>query len=178
MTRITPHVNVVDWSPNKSTRGAAHPTLIAIHVTAGHNRPGVVDLQSLGGWFAQKSSDVSSHVATDNEGHSARFVRDADKAWHVAGYNRMALGIEQVAPGDGSEITLAMYEETARWVARWSKLHGIPIQKARVTPGGLILQPGVVRHSELGVLGGGHSDPGKYDMARCLWHARQYRSKL
>lgn len=180
MSRIHPHVDVVAWSPNYNQgRGGARPTLIVIHATAGHNRPGIVDLQGLGEWFGQKSSQVSSHVAVDNEGHSARFVRDADKAWHVAAYNRMALGVEQVAPGDGTEITVPMYEETARWVARWSKLHGIPISVVgEVTQSGIVLRPGPIRHSQLGVLGGNHSDPGAYDEHRMLWHARQYRAKL
>lgn len=178
-TRNHPHVNVTDWSPNKDAgRSGARPTLIVIHATAGHNRPGIVDLQSLGSWFGETASQVSSHVATDNEGHSARFVHDADKAWHVAAYNRMALGIEQVAPGDGTEITLAMLEETARWVARWSKMYGIPIVKGEVSHAGFVLTPGVVRHSDLGVLGGNHSDPGTYDEHRMLWHARQYKKAL
>jgi hypothetical protein len=180
--RIHPHVEVVRFSPNVSSRGGAQPTLIPIHVTAGHNRPGVVDLQGLGEWFAVGSAaagtPVSCHVAVDNEGHSARYVRDAMKAWQVAAYNRMSVGIEQIAPGDGTEITLAMYEETGRWVARFGKLHGIPIAKAHVTESGLILRAGVIRHSELGALGGGHSDPGAYDMSRMLWHARQYRKHL
>lgn len=178
--RIHPHVNVTRWSPNfNAGRSGARISLIVVHATAGHNRPGVVDLEGLGEWFAQKSSEVSSHVAVDNEGHSARFVRDADKAWHVAAYNRMAFGIEQVAPGDGSEITLAMYEETARWVARVSKLHGVPIGKVgEVTKSGVVIQPGPIRHSQLGVLGGNHSDPGEYDEHRMLWHARAYAAKL
>jgi N-acetyl-anhydromuramyl-L-alanine amidase AmpD len=177
-TRVTPHVEVTHWSPNYSDRGAAHPTLIVIHVTAGHNRPGISDLLGLGDWFGQRSSEVSSHVATDNEGNSARFVHDSEKAWHVAAYNRMALGIEQVAPGDGTEITRDMYRETARWVARWSKTYGIPIRKAQVTSSGVILRSGVIRHSELGRLGGGHSDPGGYDMHAMLALARFYRGKL
>lgn len=175
--RYTPHVNVTEWSPNKSTRGGAHPTLIVVHVTAGHNRPGIVDLQGLADWFARSSSEVSSHVATDNEGHSARFVRDGDKAWHVAAYNRPALGIEQVAPGTGAEITRDMYRETARWIARWSQTYGIPIRKAAVT-GGVVRKAGVIRHSELGVLGGGHSDPGPYDLDAVLNLARFYRAHL
>lgn len=178
MARSVPHVNVVRWSPNKSTRGGAHPTLICIHATVGHNRPGIVDLVNLGEWFARTSSQVSSHVATDNEGHSARFVRDAEKAWHCAGFNRLSLGIEQILPGDGSEVTRAMLEETARWIARWGKLHGIPVQKARVTQGGVVLRPGVIRHSELGALGGNHSDPGRYDMRTTLALARGYRARL
>jgi N-acetyl-anhydromuramyl-L-alanine amidase AmpD len=172
--RAYPHVNVRRVSPNYSSRAGARPTLIVIHVTAGHNRPGIADLAGLGSWFASPSAQVSSHVATDNEGHSARFVGDALKAWHVAAYNRMALGIEQVAPGSGAEITDAMYRETARWVATWSRSHGIPIQHAAVA-GGRVIRPGVIRHSELGSLGGGHSDPGPYDIAKMLDYARRYR---
>lgn len=175
--RYTPHVNVTEWSPNFTKNGMVPPTLIAIHVTAGHNRPGVVDLQGLGSWFGRTSSQVSSHVATDNEGHSARFVHDRDKAWHVANFNRMSLGIEQVAPGDGSEITREMYRETARWVARWSKAYGIPIRKGQVN-GLLVVRSGVIRHSELGAAGGGHQDPGPYDMHSMLSLARFYRTKI
>lgn len=176
--RLSPHVNVTRWSPNYSSRGGARATLIVIHVTAGHNRPGISDLENLGSWFANPASRVSSHVATDNEGHSARFVRDASKAWHVAAYNRMSLGIEQVAPGDGTEITRAMLEETARWVARWGLLYGIPTSKAHVTDSGIVKRPGVIRHSELGRLGGGHGDPGEYDMAGMLDFARTIRGRL
>jgi hypothetical protein len=165
--RYHPHVAHTRWSPNRSTRGGAHPTLIVIHATAGHNRRGISDLIGLGEWFAvgsvQAGNPVSCTVATDNEGHSARYVRDVDKAWHCAAYNRPALGIEQVAPGDGTEITRDMYRETARWVALWSREHHIPIQHARVE-NGMILRPGIIRHSELGQLGGGHADPGPYDM--------------
>lgn len=175
--RYQPHVDVTRWSPNYSSRSGARPTLIVIHVTAGHNRPGIGDLQGLGAWFATKASQVSSHVATDNEGNSARFVHDSDKAWHVAAYNRMSLGLEQVAPGDGTEITRDMYRETARWVARWSKMYGIPIRKAVVSDGSVV-KAGVIRHSELGSLGGGHSDPGEYDMHAMLSLARFYRERI
>jgi N-acetyl-anhydromuramyl-L-alanine amidase AmpD len=177
ISRKRPHVNVTHWSPNKSSRGGAHCTLIVVHVTAGHNRPGLVDLQGLASWFGSSGSQVSSHVCTDNEAHSARFVRDGEKAWHCAGYNRMALGIEQVAPGNGTEITRQMYRETARWIAQWSREYGIPIRKA-VVGGGGVSKAGVIRHSELGALGGGHSDPGRYDLDACLNLARFYRASL
>jgi N-acetyl-anhydromuramyl-L-alanine amidase AmpD len=176
-TRIHPHVEVTHKSPNTSTRGGARPTLIVIHASTGHNRPGVADLASLGQWFGSTKSQVSSHVATDGEGRSARYVADDLKAWHVAAYNRMSLGIEQIAPGDGSEITRDMYRETARWVARWSKQYGIPIQTARVA-NGAVLRPGVVRHSELGKIGGNHRDPGPYDEHAMLSLARFYRGHL
>jgi N-acetyl-anhydromuramyl-L-alanine amidase AmpD len=174
--RAYPHVNVRRISPNCSSRAGARPTLIVIHVTAGHNRPGIGDLVGLASWFGQRGSQVSSHVATDNEGHSARFVNDTMKAWHVAAYNRMSLGIEQIAPGTGAEITDAMLHETARWVATWSNTHGIPIQEAKVS-GGRVLRPGVIRHSQLGSLGGGHSDPGPYDMHHMLDRARYFKKR-
>src|SRR3954453_14767109 len=175
--RYSPHVNVTRWSPHFSPRGGPHPTLIVIHVTAGHNRPGVADLTALGGWFANPTSQVSSHVATAADGLSARFVRDGDKAWHCMNYNRASLGIEQVAPGDGTEITRDMYRETGRWVARWSQMYGIPIRKA-VVDGGIVRKAGVIRHSELGAMGGGHADPGTYDMDAMLALAQFYRTKI
>lgn len=175
--RYRPSVKVTHRSPNYSSRGGARPTLIVIHATAGHNRPGVSDLVNLGGWFGTRHSEVSSHVATDNEGNSARYVADDDKAWHCAGYNRMALGIEQVAPGDGTEITRDMYRETARWVAQWAKKYNIPIREASVS-NGAVLRSGVIRHSQLGAIGGGHSDPGHYDMHAMLSLARFYFMKI
>jgi hypothetical protein len=175
--RKRPSVDVTHWSPNRSSRGGAHITLIVVHVTAGHNRPGVADLRGLGDWFGTTRSRVSSHVATDNEANSARYVRDRDKAWHVANFNRMAWGIEQVAPGTGREITRQMYRETARWIALCSLEYGVPIRKARVR-GTTVLKAGVIRHSELGAAGGGHADPGPYDLHAVLNLARFYRAHI
>lgn len=174
--RVSPYVNRTIWSPNKSSRGGARPTLIVIHATVSHNTPGVADLVAIGEYFRQPSTQASSHVCTDNAGHSARFVRDEDKAWHCAAFNRMSLGIEQILPADGSELTRELYRETARWVAYWSKKWGIPIQTAKVN-GERVVRRGVIRHSDLGFLGGGHSDPGPYDMNTMLNLARYYRSK-
>jgi N-acetyl-anhydromuramyl-L-alanine amidase AmpD len=175
--RYHPAVDVTRMSPFHSDRGGVRPTLIVVHATAGHNRPGIADLVGLGGWFCNPSAQVSSHVATDNEGNSARFVPDERKAWHCMAYNRMSLGIEQVAPGDGTEITRDMYRETARWIAQWSKKYGIPIREAQVD-NGRILRSGVIRHSSLGALGGGHADPGRYDMHAMLSLARFYAGKI
>lgn len=175
--RYRPHVEVRIPSPNYSARqGGAFPTLIVVHATAGHNRPGVVDLQGLGSYFAQPAVKVSSHVATDNEGNSGRFVPDKYKAWHVAAYNSLSLGIEQVIPGDGTEVTEDLYRETARWIAYWHHQHGIPIRQGAVE-GLHVTRSGVVRHSELGVLGGNHSDPGQYDEHHVLALARGFAKR-
>jgi N-acetyl-anhydromuramyl-L-alanine amidase AmpD len=178
MARYTPAIKVEMPSPNKSSRQGVHPTLIVIHATVSHNRAGLDDLKSIGEWFQRREVQASSHVCTDNEGNSARYVLSQEKAWHCAGYNRMSIGIEQILPGhDGLEITQELYRETARWVARWSKMYGIPIRKGAVS-NGRVTRPGVVRHSELGALGGGHADPGPYDMNAMLKYAQFYRTKL
>ena len=177
MARYTPRVAYTEWSPNHSSRNGAHPTLIVIHATVSHNLKGLGDLRAIGEWFSRSSVQASSHVCTDNEGHSARYVRDVHKAWHCAGYNRMSLGIEQILPADGSELTRELYRETARWIARWSKMYKIPIRKAQVS-GGRVVKAGVIRHSELGQLGGGHTDPGRYDLAAVLNLARFYRARI
>lgn len=175
--RYSPHVNTTMLSPNKSSRHGAHPTLIVIHATVSHNQSGLRDLRAIGHLFQDPDSEVSSHVCTNNDGHSARYVWDSQKAWHCAGYNRMSLGIEQILPADGTELTRDLYRETARWVARWSKKYHIPIRKGRVS-NGRVIRSGVVRHSELGRIGGGHSDPGRYDMHAMLSLARFYRGKI
>jgi|SRR5436190_3070641 len=175
--RYSPHVQVRMLSPNKSSRGGAHPTLIVIHATVSHNLRGLGDLKAIGKFFSEPSAEASSHVCTDNEGHSARYVLDGDKAWHCAGFNRMSLGIEQILPATGAELSEDLYRETARWVARWSKKYGIPIHHGDVS-GTRVTKAGVIRHSELGQYGGGHSDPGPYHFNHMLNLARFYRSHI
>jgi len=175
--RYTPHVNLTRWSPNYSSRNGVHPSLIVIHATVSHNKKGIGDLEIIGNLFAARSFAASSHVCTDNEGHSARYVRDEHKAWHCAGFNSCSLGIEQILMADGKELTRDLYRETARWVARWSKKYGIPIRKGQVS-GSRVVKSGVVRHSELGSVGGGHSDPGPYDMEAMMALAKFYRSHI
>jgi hypothetical protein len=179
MARYTPMIVARIMSPNFSSRQGAKPVLIVIHATVSHNRPGNADLVAIGNFFKNSSVQASSHVCTDNDGTSARYVNDRDKAWHCAAYNRMSLGIEQILPATGAEVTLNLYRETARWVARWSKKYGIPIRSGLTDNNrGTVLRSGVVRHSDLGAIGGGHSDPGPYDMAAMMKLALDYRKHI
>lgn len=176
--RIYPNIDVRMPSPFKSSRGGQKIRLIVVHATASRNQKGLADLRAIGGWFQNPAAQVSAHACTDNEGNSARYVRDEDKAWHCGNYNGVSLGIEQVLPGNGTQITDAMYRETARWLALWSKRHGIRLRKGRVV-GGRVILGGVVRHSDLGISGGNHSDPGpNYNLARVLKYARRYRRQM
>lgn len=176
MSRVHPSVDLTHISPNHSSRYGRKPNLIVLHATVSHNRPGLVDLRELGNFFGTTASRVSAHVATDAQGNSARYVYDKDKAWHCGWYNGRSLGIEQVwYPGD--LWTPECIRETARWVAQWSKLYGIPIRVGS-TYGGLVTKTGVVTHRSLGRLGGGHTDPAHYPMTTMLVKAKYYRSQL
>jgi hypothetical protein len=173
-----PNVKVRRLVRNKSSRNGARPQLIVLHSTEGSNVKGLGDLVGLGGFFDRPAVQASSHVATDAEGNSARYVRDSDKAWTQAHYNPVSLSIEQVGAAAQKSWSLAQRQETARWIAYWSKKHGIPIRKAIVS-NGRVVRSGVIRHSELGSLGGNHHDPGRgFDLHYVLERARKYRRQL
>ena len=141
------------------------PEIIVLHSTESHNAPGVADLQGLGGWFGNTAAQVSSHVATDGEGHSARFVADTDKAWHCMNFNRVSLGIEQIGQAAQTSWPDAQVKATAAWIAFWSKKYGIPLTHST--------SHGVCMHSDLGVAGGGHHDPGSsYPLGKVLAYAK------
>lgn len=172
--RFRPHVSIEDLNCGHSSRHGARITLITVHDTEGANIPGVTDLRNLGPVF-RPDQEKSAHVATDGEGHSGRYVRDADKAWHCAFYNTVSLGIEQIGRAAQASWPDAQLRETARWIAYWNHLHGVPLRKGAVTRDGRVTRSGVVRHSDLGNLGGGHTDPGSnYPLAKVMQYARHY----
>lgn len=173
--RVYPKVAVTHIVGAQSARSTGALTLIVLHDTESHNVAGVTDLVGLGNYF-DSGAQASSHVATDADGQSARFVRDDRKAWHVAAFNSPSLGIEQIGFASQTSWPDAQLRETARWIAYWSAKHGIPIQRGAVL-GSSVTRPGVVLHSDLGVSGGGHHDPGPaYPVEKVLDLARHYKS--
>lgn len=149
---------------NQSSRGGVRPKIIVLHTTEGHNRPGVGDLADLAAFFDRSSTEASSHIANDAEGHDCRMVPDSRKAWTQAELNPAALSIEQIGfaaqgKGDWFEDAPHQLANTARWIAWWSKKYDIPIRRG-VTSGTTVLKSGVCSHKQLGIAGGGHVDPG------------------
>lgn len=176
--RYKPDVDYRFFVQNKSSRHGAKPKLIVVHSTQGQNLPGITDLRSLGSWFNNPNSDASSNVGVDNEGNSARYVRDTDKAWTQAYYNPWSLSIECVGVANVTDWSELLYKEVARWIAFWADKHSIRPYKASVTKDGHITREGVIRHSELGNLGGNHHDPGsEFDLAHVMDMARAYLKK-
>lgn len=175
--RAYPNVVIRRAARNQSSRNGIRPQLIVIHSTESSNRPGSSDLAAIGAWFDNPTAQASSHVCTDGDGNSARYVADTAKAWHCAGYNSVSLGIEQIGRAAQSSWSPDEIRESARWVAYWSRKHGIPIRRGAVT-GGRVVKSGVVTHADLGVTGGGHHDPGAgYPVADLLRLAAFYRSR-
>lgn len=179
MSRYTPHVVINRRSPNQSSRHGVKPNLIVLHSTEGSNIPhSNADLTGCAGFLCQPHVEASSHVIVDGDGHSARLVTDEAKAWAQARYNPFALSIEQIGHAASERWTRDEIRETARWIARWSRKFDIPIRVGAVN-GGFVTKPGVVTHKMLGVIGGGHVDPGpNYPLEACLRLARFYRGKL
>lgn len=176
--RLRPRIVVRTPSPNYSQR--TQPIrLIVLHSTEGKNYPkSSADLKGLGAWFSNPAAQVSCHVATDDDGTSARYVADHLKAWHCGGYNSASLGIEQVGyAADSRETWLSrrnQLRETARWIAYWNRKYGVPIRKGAVSNGS-VTKSGVLRHSDLGATGGGHHDPGSgFPFGLVILTARYY----
>lgn len=161
-----PKQQVVRNVRNQSARSGPI-RLIVLHDTEGANIRGVSDLVGLGDWFDNPGAQASSHIAVDAEGNTGRYVPDDRKAWHSASFNSMSLGIEQVGFASQKDWPEAQLRKVAKWIAYWHKEYGIPIRHST--------SHGVCRHSDLGVAGGGHHDPGPaYDLGRVLKMAREY----
>ena len=176
--RVFPAVKVRHNVVCQSARSIARPSLIVIHDTEGANIPhSARDLVGLGNFFNEIATQASSHVATDLDGTSARYVPDGRKAWSQAFYNSPGLSIEQIGFAvDDWHKREPQIRETARWVAYWSRKWGIPIQRAQVSLDGRVLRAGVIQHRDLGNLGGAHHDVSElYPMGAMLVHARRYR---
>lgn len=181
-TRVRPNVVLRSNVVNQSARTAGvRLNLVVLHSTESHNRPGTSDLAGVMSWFDNPSAQASSHVIVDADGNSARCVPDERKAWHCQDYNSASLGIEQIgyaAQGRNAwRRNWRELRETARWIARWSRQHRIPIRRAHVA-NGVVTRSGVTTHAKLGAAGGGHWDPGDYPLRRVLLLARLYKLAL
>lgn len=152
------HPERVTISPCKSSRYGNAPRRIVLHITVSHNRPGLADLDAILNYFGQLSTQASSHIVNDEEGHDGRSVPDEFSAWTQAAYNRDSLSVEQIqyadleSPEAWKRQASKQLDNTAAWIAHWSHLYNIPIVHSTSN--------GVCEHRELGAAGGGHSDVG------------------
>ena len=146
-------------SPNYSSRGGTAVRLVVLHTAEGSRT-----YQSLGSYFQNPASGVSSHVGIDDTpGTVGEYVQPGNKAWTQGNANPYSVAAELCAfaawslpewQGHGT-----MLQNTAQWVAEECARFGIPLRKltASQAQGG---QAGVCQHADLGASGGGHWDCG------------------
>lgn len=174
-----PKINIHRIVCNRSDRTGVPVSLIVLHSTESHDRPGSRDVEAVIGWFDNPQSQASSHLVIDKDGITARCVDDRQKAWTCAAFNSASLNIEQIGWSSSSRRKWIMRDkqlkQVAKFIAFWSKKYGIPVERGAVS-GRSVVKAGVVMHSELGEAGGNHGDPGKgYPIDKVIRYAKFYK---
>jgi hypothetical protein len=155
MTLIRQHIP----SPNFESRAGANPRLIVLHTAEGAKT-----IESLGGYFAQRSSRVSSHVGADDKKNTVgEYVNRLHAAWTQGKANHISVSMELCAYASWTREEWMrhpnMLENCAKWIAEEAAFFKIPIVKltpAQAQGSGR----GVCQHRDLGAWGGGHHDCG------------------
>jgi N-acetyl-anhydromuramyl-L-alanine amidase AmpD len=159
-------------SPNYSSRGGANVRLLVVHTAEGSRT-----IESLGSFFANPSSQVSSHTGADDKPNTVgEYVSRPNKAWTQGNANPVAASIElcgvaawSTAEWENQHPT--MLANCAAWLAEEAAAFGVPLVKlspADAQGNGR----GVCAHSDLGAWGGNHSDPGNgFPWARVMAEA-------
>jgi len=151
------------YSPN-FTSGNNGRRLLVIH-----SSEGAQTYQSLGNFFAQSSSQVSSHTGIDNEvrGTIGEYVKRGNSAWTASGANMVSVQAELCTPSGASNNWSrntwlskdTMLQNLADWLREESQATGIPLNllnNSQAQGSGR----GVCEHKNLGAWGGGHVDCG------------------
>jgi hypothetical protein len=147
-------------SPNYSSRGGSAITTIILHTAEG-----ATTYQSLGSFFANPASGVSSHVGIDDTpGTVGEYVPRSGKAWTAANANPWAVQAELCAFAKWDTATWNthpnMLANTAAWIAEEAAALGIPLVKLTASQAQDPNVRGVCQHNDLGSMGGGHWDCG------------------
>jgi hypothetical protein len=145
-------------SPNYSARGSG------VRLVVLHTAEGARTYQSLGNYFANPASGVSSQVGIDDTpGTVGEYVRREHKAWTQGEANPYSVSAELCAFAAWTyaewQLHPNMLANTAAWVAEECAAFGIPLRalSASEAQGGAA---GVCQHNDLGAMGGGHWDCG------------------
>lgn len=160
-------------SPNYSSRSGQTVTTIVIH-----SSEGAQTYQSLGNFFANPSSKVSSHTGIDNSspGVIGEYVPRSGSAWTAASANRWSIQTELCTPSGASASWSAqdwlnrstMMSNLAAWIAEEAAFFGIPIVKLSPAQAQNPGVRGVCQHVDLGSMGGGHVDCGKFPIDQII----------
>ena len=145
MTVVLPPL-VARHSPNQSSRDGTPITHLVWHATIGHYEPSIRVL-------CDPAYQASAHLLLrEDGGECTQLVKLGAKAWHAFPYwNLRSVGVEH-ASITRTFATHAQLERSARifgWLCKHLDIppvHGIGRPR------------GIVRHRDLGAVGGGHED--------------------
>lgn len=143
--------------PSFSSRGGAQVKAIALHYTAGPNRPGWADLDGLTAYSANVRNQVSWHFGIDREGHCTFNVPTNHKAWTISNLSPETVNIEVVGLGSEPDYAGAGMAKVREVVRRVARMHGIPLQLGAVK-NCKVTRPGIITHWMGGPCSGGHHD--------------------
>jgi N-acetylmuramoyl-L-alanine amidase len=147
-------------SPNYSSRGGSTVTTIVLHTAEG-----ALTYQSLGSFFQNPASGVSSHVGIDDTPNTVgEYVPRSGNAWTAAAANSWSVQAELCAFASWTPDIWAthpnMLANTAAWIAEEAAALGIPLVKLSPADAQNPAARGVCQHNDLGNMGGGHWDCG------------------
>ena len=132
-------------TPNQSSRNGAHVTHIVWHATAGPYLPSIA-------WLCNPAAQASAHLVLREDGaECTQLVRLELKAWHAVAWNGFSVGVEHASLGRGFA--------SSGQLRRSARVFGWLCHHLGISPVyGLHRASGIVRHRDLGVAGGNHSD--------------------
>jgi N-acetyl-anhydromuramyl-L-alanine amidase AmpD len=158
---ILPRV-VYRETPNQSARpnGRADIFGIVVHDTEGGYQGAIQTLCTPRG----KESASAHGVLREDGGEFTQLVAFERKAWHAVAANQHFLGLEMA--GFLNREGTDQWHVAARICAYWCHHFRIP-PVWNVRHGGAFA-PGITRHKDLGLAGGGHIDP-TTDDAKWIW---------
>ena len=147
-------------SPNHSPRGTRPVRLVILHTAEGART-----VQSLGSYFANPASQVSSHVGIDDQA-VGQYVAYEQECWSTRSANPISDNAELCGFAAWTRDVwinqhMPMLRLAAQWVAERCRVRGIPVVK--LTPSQVALgQSGVCGHVDwtVGMKDGTHTDPG------------------
>ena len=155
-------------SPNQSDRRTDVRTVV-LHDTEGAYEGAV-------SWLCNPKAQASAHVVLDENGLNATQLVPYDrKAWSCETYNGQSINVEMAG------LARVGYRDhqlrvAARIAAFFLHKYGLPAVHARPDLSGR-LGRGWCLHQDLGILGGGHHDPG-FSAAKAWWFGRLVKSEL
>jgi hypothetical protein len=123
------------------------PYLVVVHRPVGSYAGSIA-------YLCSDAAQASAHVITDSSREATQLVHWDRKAWACKAFNSASYNVEvDDNAWDGSDPDALA--TAARIVGFLCRRTGIP-PKWSSNP---LTKPGVIRHYDLGIAGGGHSDP-------------------